>query len=917
MASLIAAAVLLQVQVRQEAKDWRLLETPHFRVYYPSDDLLPRARQFAGWFEDAHAELSRRLSVEPPVLNVFLYRGYHDLQQSSFLGRYRPLHERVRSPVFDDRPGPSGPKPCSPRAHSRALALAEPLRDRIFIHCQPSDRWNYWFVKHELVHHMQYAHLYPWRIPSWLITLKDPIIPAWWWEGGADYFAGAFDSRKDEFVRDLAVEGLYDLKILHTPDILNPHDYMAIYHEGAYFWKFLEEAYGPDMPARLFARTDHGLPIASQKPLQAVTGKPRAQVEREFAAHWNARWTALLDGRGEPAERLTDSREYYRRRSWGGRWSPDGARLAWISDHDVWPNLVVDGRGVLAGDRGNTGARIVSPPTWSPDGRRIAVVEQINHRDRLTLVDVGSGAVETIDLAFDELFDPAWSPDGRRIAFAAMKSGTADLYALSLADGTVERLTDDPAGDLMPAWSRDGRLCWIKDVEGRTVLHVLGRGAVTRSWALLEYPRWSADGRSIVVAADVGGVYDAFAVDPETGRAKRLTRFRGGVSHPDPHPDGSLAITYFQGRGTDLWRVRPEPQDEPGFDQEDRKPWYDRFKSPEPLGEPAEKSRVWGVDFLQFPVISQSLTTPGLEFQFGDRDAENALMLFGTATSNDAWAATATVVNTRWRPTIGASAGAFETDELRELSARGFVEFPLWTTLAVGGGWAVRERTQIEEDFDDPSFFDSGPFVSAIYSNRAGYQLRDRAWGVAFGGTATVFEDDLGGDRDQTEYFAFGESAFDLAQDWIVWTRVTYEKLVTRILLQEELLDVDGLVRGAETREGIERGSVSLELRFPLWRDFLWMPLELIGLGEWLVLKDLRGFAFGQAGYAGFDFENAWDDDFGVVSTGLGLRLDVSAMVWPVVNLRVPLRMEGWWALVGADEEDPRGEVGVGLTIGY
>lgn len=917
MAAWLAAALLLQVQVRDEAKDWRRIDTPHFRIHYPDDGLLPRARDFAGWFEEARADLAGRTGIEPPTVNVFLYRSYHDLQKSSYTADLAPLHERVRGPALAPRAAARDAPACRLHAHGRALALAEPTRDRIFIHCQPSDRWNYWFAKHELVHQFQFAHLYAFRLPSWLIALKDPVVPSWWWEGGADYWAGIFDSTKDQFVRDLANERLFDLKELHTPDILNPHDYLAIYYQGSYFWRFLEESYGPDMTRRLWDRTDQGLPLASQKPLQHAAGKTRVELEAEFNAHYRKKWDAAAAGRGVPTDRLTDTRAYYRRRSWGGRWSPDGRRLAWVGDKDVRPELYVDGAGLLGWDRSVDGSRLVSPPSWSPDGRRLAIVEQRTHRDLLLLVDAAGGTDRTIELPFDEVYDPAWAPDGRRLAFTALKHGTSDLYVLHLDGERVERLTEDAAGDFSPAWSKDGALAWIKEVEGRTLLHVLGKGAVSKTWALLEYPQWTSDGKSIVVAADVGGVWDAFVLDPATGAARRLTRFKGGVHYPAQHPDGSLLIGYYEGRGMDLYRVPWNPQEEPGFDEEGRRGWYDAFKKPAPQGEPAEKTRVWGVDWFMAPVLSQSLVTPGLEFAFGDRDAETRLALTASALGSDSWAAGAALVNTRWWPTIGIAAGTLRNGDFVEHQGRPFVDFPLWNTLEVGGGWIARHRTDIQDDFPDPHFFDSGPSASIRYSNLDGYQNRDDAWGLAFGGSAAWFREDFGGDRDQNEYFVFGEFAFDLAEDWIVWSRVTWEKLVAEVLLFDELLEIEPVVRGAEDLEGIERGMATVELRFPLARDFLWKPLELIGLGEWLILKDLRGFAFGQAGYVGFEIAHAWDDDFGAASAGLGLRLDLSFLAWPVVNARAPVRLEGWWAIVGQDNDDARGAIGGGFTVGF
>src|SRR5579863_1851254 len=233
----IVAALLLQVQVRDEPKDWKLITTAHFDIYYPSDEILPRARQFAGWFEESYEDLAKKTGAKPKRVHVFLYRSFLDLLQSSFFGTPGSIPLTARQPTSPfalGSPAGSGilgheqhkPIPCRPNASrptskSRALAISEPLRDRIFIHCQASDKWNKWFAHHELAHHFQFGNLYPFQVPSWMIALRDPLTPEWWFEGGADYLANIFDSDKDLRVRDLANERLYTLPELYSQDILN------------------------------------------------------------------------------------------------------------------------------------------------------------------------------------------------------------------------------------------------------------------------------------------------------------------------------------------------------------------------------------------------------------------------------------------------------------------------------------------------------------------------------------------------------------------------------------------------------------------------------------------------------------------------------------------------------------------------
>jgi len=131
----LMVAALTQVQVRDEPKDWKLITTSHFDVYYPSDELLPRAREFAGWFEESYVDLVKKTAGEPRRVHVFLFRSFHDLLEASFFGspKTEPPAGRIQmAPMALGLLGSgaaSGAKDrgamnqCRPRPHSRALAI--------------------------------------------------------------------------------------------------------------------------------------------------------------------------------------------------------------------------------------------------------------------------------------------------------------------------------------------------------------------------------------------------------------------------------------------------------------------------------------------------------------------------------------------------------------------------------------------------------------------------------------------------------------------------------------------------------------------------------------------------------------------------------------------------------------------------
>jgi dipeptidyl aminopeptidase/acylaminoacyl peptidase len=142
----------------------------------------------------------------------------------------------------------------------------------------------------------------------------------------------------------------------------------------------------------------------------------------------------------------------------GPAWSPDGARIAFAGDPTGAPELYLmnpDGSNVVrvTTQLGVAGSR----PTWSPDSKRLAFgCEVVSGNRDICVIDVnGSGLVRlTADAAIDD--GAAWSPDGATIAFSTTRYGAYSELATMRGDGSnVTRLGGGIIGS-EPAWSPDG-----------------------------------------------------------------------------------------------------------------------------------------------------------------------------------------------------------------------------------------------------------------------------------------------------------------------------------------------------------------------------------------------------------------------------------------------------------------------------
>ena len=95
-------------------------------------------------------------------------------------------------------------------------------------------------------------------------------------------------------------------------------------------------------------------------------------------------------------------------------------------------------------------------PAWSPDGTKIAFVsDRDGNADIYVMNADGSGPVNITKHAGAD-YAPAWSPDGTKIAFQSDRETDFAVWVMNADGSNPIRLTDPstPAG--APSWSPDG-----------------------------------------------------------------------------------------------------------------------------------------------------------------------------------------------------------------------------------------------------------------------------------------------------------------------------------------------------------------------------------------------------------------------------------------------------------------------------
>ncbi|MFH1849881.1 MAG: DPP IV N-terminal domain-containing protein [archaeon] len=250
-------------------------------------------------------------------------------------------------------------------------------------------------------------------------------------------------------------------------------------------------------------------------------------------------------------------------------WSPDGSEAVYINEVNlqrrpykrIFEIYVMDADGNYTRILTSGSSARDEDLSWSPDGSKIAFVSDRDGNNEIYVMDANGKNQTRITHNSANDYNPSWSPDGSRIAFTSVRKNIFDIYVID-AEGNETNLTHSPTYDGHPSWSPDGsKIAFVSDRDGNNEIYVMDANGKNQTRITFDEhndhsPSWWSPNRLPAPPSNRAPI-PSFTAELLEGSVIYATRFDASRSYEPDFGDRIVRYDWDWGKGFEQSSTEP------------------------------------------------------------------------------------------------------------------------------------------------------------------------------------------------------------------------------------------------------------------------------------------------------------------------------------------------------------------------